>query len=507
MLKQEISTREKFNYLKEYYDNTWDEKNHTLHVGLFKKDSDSLHIAYEQATDYLIGNVLKILPIDKNSKILDIGCGTGRTLIEVCLKYGCHGVGIDLSDEQIKDANAYLQKINMKRSKKSLLHVTFIRASGSDLKKVFQNGEQFTHIISQDAILLVKDKKSLFNNIQRLLIPGGVFGVADFLSESVIQERTKKEENLVYKLINWDESLSFETYEEILKSVGLDIVTSERRDKDMILTYEKLAEKMSHFSKTNDTTYSELGERYKSIVTSVKNGKMGWGFFFTQKPLQKTALITGTKNKSIGRFVARHLHDSGWNIILYSRSAEKIDTALWHERKCDISKEKNIDKMLQEIENIDLVMMLADSGECHMPLEKLSEANIKSFLSSKLTGTFLLNKALLNKFPHKKEPIKIVWCAGKISKKTKDLILYSAVNSGVAAYIDELNSHYPNIFKAYYLPTPLILPSTLGEKYIKEFGSKHRKLAQPPQIIVNKVLDIIDDKVQPGMINMNKIFI
>ena len=34
---QERETRNKFNTLKEYYDETWDLSDHTLHVGLFTK--------------------------------------------------------------------------------------------------------------------------------------------------------------------------------------------------------------------------------------------------------------------------------------------------------------------------------------------------------------------------------------------------------------------------------------------------------------------------------------
>jgi sarcosine/dimethylglycine N-methyltransferase len=287
MSEYEKNTREKFNYLKKYYDETWDEKGHTLHVGLFHNDDDYLENAYKQATEYLIKNTSAIIPLTKESAILDIGCGTGRTLIDICLEFGCRGVGVDVSDEQIKDANAYLDKTNQEREQKGLpsICVTFMRASGSDLDIIFEKDKQFTHIISQDAILLITNKKSLFENVHRLLVPGGVFAVADFLSESKAEERTESEEKFVYRLVNWNEGLSFDAYDEILKMNGMKIVTSERRDEDMMRTYEKLAQKMQEHIAKGDKTYLELKQRYESIVSSVKNGKMGWGLFFTQKPL------------------------------------------------------------------------------------------------------------------------------------------------------------------------------------------------------------------------------
>lgn len=217
----------------------------------------------------------------------------------------------------------------------------------------------------------------------------------------------------------------------------------------------------------------------------------------------KTALIAGTKEKSIGRFVADFLHKNGWEIWLYSRHAEKIDKPHWHERKCDISSEKSIEELLDEIQDIDLVMMLADTGG-HGFLENLSETKVKDCIDSKLVGSILLNKALCNKFSKRSEPIKIIWCAGKPSGKSKDLILYSMVNSGLASYVDALNKHYQAFFEAYYLPTGLISPSTLGDDYIQKTGPELQKIAESPQVIVDKVKQVIDNKIERGMIDIAK---
>lgn len=304
MSNHEKITRDKFNYLKKYYDETWDEDQHTLHVGIFNSKRDSLGKSYDQATNYLIKNISAIVPITKNSTILDVGCGTGRTLIEICSKYNCYGVGIDLSDEQIKDAKLHLQKINKNRFLKKLsrINARFIRTSGSNLEKSLKKDQQFTHIISQDAIFLITNKQSFFKNIYRLLIPGGVFAVADFLSESGDRKITENEENLIYKLVNWNESLSFGAYQEILKVVGLTVIKTERKNDDMIQTYEKLAQKINQYISRDDKTFIELKERYESIVSAVKNGKISWGFFFAQKPPKRVALLARTKPKSIGRF-------------------------------------------------------------------------------------------------------------------------------------------------------------------------------------------------------------
>lgn len=499
MHSQENTTRKKFNFLKKYYDETWDEASHTLHVGLFQSGHDTLPEAYANATRHLVEKVCAIVPITQASEILDIGCGTGRTLMEICAQFGCAGVGVDLSDEQIRDARAHLAEMNADRAAKGepKLRVRFVRASGSDLAKTFPKGERFTHIISQDAIMLVAEKQSLFENAYRLLAPNGVLGVADFLSEVPANTMTARDQELVFTLVNWTGELSEEAYLEILRTVGFTNVHSVRHDADMIRTYQLLADKMSQYTKGDDTTYTDLQNRYEQIVQAVKRGKMGWGFFCAQKPVRKTVLLAGTKQHSIGRYVGRALHEAGWDVWLYSRDVKKVEKPSWHERRCDIASEKSIAKLLCQIPHIDLVMMLADTG-CHGPLNVLSEKSVKEFVDAKVFGSLMLTKALEARVID--APIQLVWCAGKPTNKAKDLIAYSTINAGLASYVDALNAHYSDVFTAYYLPTGLTSPSTLGDEYIAAHGEHLKKIAQSPSVIVDAVRDILDHKYAPGVV-------
>lgn len=502
MIESEKVTKAKFNFLKKYYDETWDDVDHTLHVGVFKSERDSLAKAYAQATQYLVQHMIHTLPITQSSVILDIGCGTGRTLIDLCVQFGCSGVGIDLSDEQIRDAQQYARAVNARRIQKGLsrIKIKYMCASGSDLSGVFKKDEQCTHIISQDALFLVADRQSLFRNIQRLLVPGGVFTAVDFLSESTEENRTTEEQELVYGLVNWNESISFVSYKNILQSVGLSSVQAELRNEDMILTYSKLAKKMEKYIQKGDATYAELRDRYLSIVSSVKQGKMAWGFFVAQKPKRKTVLLAGTKEKSIGRFLGDYLHGKGWDVWLYSRSARRVEKSYWHERACDISDAKSVENMLSEINDIDLLVMLADA-DGHGSLEELSGEHIANTIKAKLTGSVILNAAVLKRYVQRKNPIQIVWCAGKPTKKPKNLILYSLVNSGLAAYANELNDHYRDVCAAYYVPMGVVSPSTLGDEFIRKNGSAFKKIAAHPRVVIEAVQKIIDKKVEPGMVN------
>lgn len=501
MSLQENATRNKFNTLKKYYDETWDEDGHTLHVGLFQTGHDSLPDAYANATKHLIDRINAVAPINEKSVLLDVGCGTGRTLIEICETFGCHGVGVDLSDAQILDAEARLADLNATRTAKGLsrVYVRFVRGSASELGEVLGKNERFTHVISQDAIMLVANKQSLFENIYRFLAPGGVLAVTDFLSEIPATSMSESDQRLVFSLVNWTGELSQDAYLRILNTVGFAGVKVERHDSDMIRTYQMLADKIQPYTSQDDSMYGDLQSRYRHIVDAVKRGKLGWGMFVAQKSVRKTALIAGTKEHSIGRFVGKALHSLGWDVWLYSRNARNVDREFWHERSCDISQEKSVESLLGEISSLDLVMMLADAGG-HGELGGLSENQVKEAINAKLTGTVLLIKAIEKIYSLQASPIQMIWCAGKPSKKTKDLTLYGLINAGLVSFVETINTHYNSLFSAYYLPTGLISPSTLGDRYIHETGEHLKAIAQHPQTIVDAVLGILDQKHAPGVV-------
>jgi cyclopropane fatty-acyl-phospholipid synthase-like methyltransferase len=285
MIAKEKLTRDKFNALKKYYDKTWDEKEHTLHVGFFGMGAKTLEKSYIDATKYLLANLNRIRRLDDRSNILDVGCGTGRTLMAACAKYGCRGVGVDLSDEQIKDAKNALEKINIIRKRNGLnpLKIRFVRGSGSELRKLLPRSKQFTHVLSQDALLFVVDKESLFKNMFRLLVPGGALAIADFLAEKPQSGFSAHERRTIYKMLNWNEDLSFVAYIRFLRTVGFKMIGSEERGRDMVKTYSLLGKSMRRYLRSSDATYSDLAKRYADIVSAVKKGKMGWGLFFAVK--------------------------------------------------------------------------------------------------------------------------------------------------------------------------------------------------------------------------------
>lgn len=308
-MRSEEKTRQTFNRLKAYYDASWDPRRQTLHVGMFRRNTRTLQQAYRYATDHLVRQMHAVVPFEVSSAILDVGCGAGQTLIELCERYGCTGIGVDVSDAQIRAARTLLRQKNKerKRQRKPCLQCRFLRGSASALGKILGD-TTFTHIISQDALFLVARKKECFRQLFRHLAPGGVLSIADFLEE----RRGIRSRALTHRVVNWRRGLSFAQYQSALCDVGFRMLKAEQHANDMLRTYRALAQRLQSQKYQRDPVYQTLLQRYTSIAQSVQNGTMGWGVFVAQKDRPQTILLTGTKPHSLGGGLPERGSSSSW---------------------------------------------------------------------------------------------------------------------------------------------------------------------------------------------------
>ena len=120
------------------------------------------HLVYNNyKDDYEVGEIINKTSPTTSSKILDIGCGTGNQVVNFASK-GYEVLGIDISPSMIKKAKEKYPNYN------------FEVADASNVDKF--NSNSFTHITClYFTVYYFENKRQLFQNIYRWLIPGGYF--------------------------------------------------------------------------------------------------------------------------------------------------------------------------------------------------------------------------------------------------------------------------------------------------------------------------------------------
>lgn len=68
-----------------------------------KRTPDSVYVP---TPDDVVAKMLEVVGVTKDDLVYDPGCGDGRIVVTAAKKYGCRGVGIELSPKLVREARA-----------------------------------------------------------------------------------------------------------------------------------------------------------------------------------------------------------------------------------------------------------------------------------------------------------------------------------------------------------------------------------------------------------------
>lgn len=111
------------------------------------------------------------LNVGPASRLLDLGCGAGGPLAFVAGLAGCHGSGLDCSAQAIAAGQDRATKLGLSG------RVTFQQAD-LDEPLTFPTAS-FEAAISLDVVLHLRNREATFQEIARVLVPGGRFLLTD----------------------------------------------------------------------------------------------------------------------------------------------------------------------------------------------------------------------------------------------------------------------------------------------------------------------------------------
>lgn len=134
------------------------------------------------------GNPLESLALKNGETLLDLGSGTGMDVFIARMKFPEAGMlyGMDKLPEMVEKA----EKV---RDKKGFQNITFRVGALTDMP--FTDASIDT-IISNCVINLEPDKQRVYNEIYRVLKPGGRFVISDITLKQALSEELRCAENL-----------------------------------------------------------------------------------------------------------------------------------------------------------------------------------------------------------------------------------------------------------------------------------------------------------------------
>lgn len=153
---------------------------------LAKVGAASAHPGGFETTDFWVNRV----SLDSGKKVLDVGCGTGRTALEINRRFGCEVTGLDIRP-------AMLEKARL-RAELGGQQATWQLGSAERLP--FSDG-QFDVVVAESVNVFVKPTRSI-HEAQRVLNEQGVYINVEMFLLSPVDANWFQELRRVYGVVH-----------------------------------------------------------------------------------------------------------------------------------------------------------------------------------------------------------------------------------------------------------------------------------------------------------------
>jgi SAM-dependent methyltransferase len=148
-----------------------------LHWGLYDDpgnlDDDSDR--YVSAAEALTEHLLQLAQVDDGRRILDVGCGFGGTLDHIRARHrDCWLVGLNIDERQLRRGQELLARYALTDDGP----LPFLAADGCRLPLA---DASLDHVTAVECVFHFPSRKQFFREASRVLRPGGVLTLSDFL--------------------------------------------------------------------------------------------------------------------------------------------------------------------------------------------------------------------------------------------------------------------------------------------------------------------------------------
>ncbi len=174
---------------------------------------------HPEILDKFYGCGSPIPPLLKGLTVLDLGCGTGRDSYVISQLVGKTGrvIGVDMTEEQLNIAQKH-QQTQAEKFGYSTPNTTFKMGYIEDLKTLGIEDESVDVVISNCVINLSANKEQVFQEIHRILKPGGELYFADIFSDRRIPTALQQDKVLLGECLGG--ALYVEDFRRLCQKIG-----------------------------------------------------------------------------------------------------------------------------------------------------------------------------------------------------------------------------------------------------------------------------------------------
>jgi sterol 24-C-methyltransferase len=202
-------THHYYNLVTDFYEYGWGS---SFHFSRYYKGE-----AFRQATARHEHYLAHKMGINENMKVLDVGCGVGGPGREITRFTDCEIVGLNNNDYQIERANHYAQKYKLDHK------LSYVKG---DFMQMDFEPESFDAVYAIEATVHAPVLEGVYSEIYKVLKPGGVFGVYEWVMTDNYDESNPEHRKIAYGIEVGDgipKMYSRKVAEQALKNVGFEI--------------------------------------------------------------------------------------------------------------------------------------------------------------------------------------------------------------------------------------------------------------------------------------------
>ncbi|MGP3733795.1 SAM-dependent methyltransferase [Streptomyces sp. GDS52] len=185
-----------------------------LHGGYWRgaDDPSSVEEAGVRLTDF-VSDRLRLTPGDR---VLDVGSGNGKATVHIARRHGVNVTGITLSSHQARQATELAEDSGLAGSVEFTVH---------DMLELSFPDASFDAAYAIETVCHAQDRTDVFSGLARVLRPGGLVTVTDFLLVRPLESEDHR--SLVEGAMkNYQQGpmLTRSEYEECVRAAGLEVV-------------------------------------------------------------------------------------------------------------------------------------------------------------------------------------------------------------------------------------------------------------------------------------------